>query len=41
MKFICDLSWDTKKILERIYKQSKHHQTRQREHLTFAISRNT
>ena len=30
MKFICDLSWDTKKMLERIYKQSKHHQTRQR-----------
>jgi hypothetical protein len=22
MKFICDLSWDTKKMLERIYKQS-------------------
>lgn len=30
MKFICDLSWDTKKMLERIYKESKHHQTRQR-----------
>jgi transposase len=30
MKFICGLSWETQKMLERIYKQSKHHQTRQR-----------
>ena len=30
MTFICDLSWETQKMLERIYKQGKRHQTRQR-----------
>ena len=30
MRFICDLSWETKKMLERIYQYSEHHQTRQR-----------
>lgn len=30
MRFIRDLNWDTEKLLKRIYKQSKHHQVRQR-----------
>jgi transposase len=30
MRFIRDLSWETKKMLERIYQYSEHHQTRQR-----------
>jgi transposase len=30
MKIIGDLSWETQKMLERIYKESQHHQTRQR-----------
>ena len=30
MRFIRDLSWETKKRLERIYQYSEHHQTRQR-----------
>ena len=30
MRFIRDLSWETEKMLERIYRYSEHHQTRQR-----------
>jgi len=30
MRFIRDLSWETQKMLERIYRYSEHHQTRQR-----------
>lgn len=32
MKFIKDLSWETEKVLERFYKDSKHSQVRQRAH---------
>ncbi|KHG39270.1 MAG: IS630 family transposase [Aphanizomenon flos-aquae KM1D3_PB] len=32
MRFIRDLNWDTAKLLKRIYKESKHHQVRQRAH---------
>ena len=32
MKFISDLSPETIKMVERIYKQSKHHKVRQRAH---------
>jgi hypothetical protein len=30
MRYIRDLSWETQKMLERIYRYSEHHQTRQR-----------
>lgn len=30
MRFIRDLSWESQKMLERIYRESKHHQVRQR-----------
>jgi transposase len=30
MRFIRDLNWENQKMLERIYKESKHHQVRQR-----------
>ncbi|MEP0880259.1 IS630 family transposase, partial [Trichocoleus sp. ST-U3] len=32
MRFIRDLSRETQRILKRIYKESRHHQVRQRAH---------
>ena len=38
MRFIRDLSWETQKMLERIYRYSEHHQTRQRAKCLLLVS---